>query len=46
MRVDIDDGLIDAASKVWIATGWIVMIGAIVIASCDLLMLVYSTLFA
>lgn len=46
MRVDIDDDLIDAASKVWIATGWMVMVGAVVIASFDFLVLVYSALFA
>lgn len=36
---DIDDGLVDAASKIWIATGWVLMVGAILTASLSFLVL-------
>jgi hypothetical protein len=39
MRVEIDDGLVDAASKIWIATGWVIMVAATVSATVGILTL-------
>ena len=46
MRVEIDDELVDAASKIWTTTGWVLMVAAIGAATLGLLVMVYTIFFA
>jgi hypothetical protein len=46
VQVDINDDLVDGASKIWIATGWVLMVAAILTATSSLLILTYSIFFA